>query len=145
MTVIVWDGKTLAADRLSGDDWTKTGRATKIHRMRGHLVGVAGIAAFCREFLSWFERGADPADVPAFQRDKDDYVHALVINPERKVYVYSRSPYPLLRENEICAIGSGKEVAEAALYFGKTAKEAVEACNVICTGCGGGVDTLTLE
>jgi hypothetical protein len=41
MTVIVWDGKTLAADKQATQADLKR-KVTKIHRLRGHLVGVSG-------------------------------------------------------------------------------------------------------
>lgn len=41
MTVIAWDGVTLAADRLSGCTGVRMS-LTKIHRVDGMLVGGAG-------------------------------------------------------------------------------------------------------
>jgi hypothetical protein len=74
MTVIVWDGKTLAADKQMGGDYPRT-----------------------------------------------------------------------VTEDAHHAIGSGRDFAAAAMYLGKTAREAVEVAMALTGFCGHGVDTLEFE
>lgn len=144
MTIIAWDGKTLAADKQSGDEWTKYGRTTKIRRIRDCLVGAAGNAAMNREMFAWFEAGAIAAELPDEQREIARCSSLLVITPEGLIRVYQNGGFPLDVENPYYAIGSGKEAASAVLELGFDAVRAVEIASIVCTGCGGGVDILTL-
>lgn len=144
MTCIAWDGKTLAADKLAGDQWTKFGITTKIHRVGGHLVGLAGIASLNREMLSWFAAGAKPEDFPARQKVEADCSSMLVVNPDGSHTIYQAGPFPMLYESRYAAIGSGKEAAAAVMELGFGAKKAVEIASRVCAGCGNGMDVLEL-
>jgi 20S proteasome alpha/beta subunit len=144
MTVIAFDGKTMAADRMSGNQWTSYGRSTKIAKVDGHLIGGAGVAAVSREFIDWFRSGRVPSDYPAGMKDKDDSTTMLVITPCGVVNVYQRSPMPMVHDNTWYAIGSGQEVAAAVMHVGYDAVKAVEVACAVCTGCGGGIDVLAL-
>lgn len=151
MTVIVWDGTTLAADRRAGDAWMKCGTVVKIARVNGHLVGCAGVAADAREVVAWYSAGANPALYPAGIRGKENGgAKMLVITPAGVVRIYDNSPFPI----EYCeaphgigrrmAIGSGREAAMAAMLAGCGARRAVEIATLICDGVGNGIDTLEL-
>lgn len=144
MTVIAFDGKKMAADRMSGNQWTSYGRSTKIVKVKGHLIGGAGVAAVSREFIDWFRSGCVLADYPAGMKDKDDTTTMLVITPTGEVNVYQRTPLPMVHDNKWYAIGSGQEVAAAVMHMGYDAVKAVEVACAVCTGCGGGMDVLTL-
>lgn len=143
MTVIAWDGIELAADRqmTSGNIVSTT---NKLRRLRGHLCAVTGGYDQGEEMFAWFERGADPKDFPPMQRDKDDWAGLVVVTPESKVLKYERTPYPIRFEAQRIAFGSGRDFALAAMYLGKTAREAVEVASVFDYSCGFGVDTLSL-
>lgn len=144
MTIIAWDGKMLAADKRSVNSGLAR-TVTKIHRISRFLVGASGSFDSTVEALAWVERGRHTDDYPKSQYDKDDYAVVFVIEPHTDfVFVYERSPYPLRFEDRFFAMGSGRDVALAAMHCGKTAKEAVEiACLFECS-CGNGIDTLTL-
>lgn len=143
MTVIAWDGHTLAADRQSGDQWTKFGRMTKIRLLRGHLVGAAGNSAQCRTMMKWFADGARAADFPASQRTEASAT-MLVITPRGVVHLYESTPDPIEFGGSYYAIGCGKEAAAAVLELGLGSLEAVRIASIVCAGCGGGIDTLQL-
>lgn len=145
MTCVIWDGKTLAADRESGNTYIKAFRATKISVMRGHLVGLAGNAAINMEWRAWFERGAIPEEFDGVLRDPDHYANALVITPRAEILAYQRTPYPLRPHGPWYAVGSGSEAALAVLECGFDAVKAVEIASRVCTGVGGGIDSLTLD
>lgn len=145
MTVVVWDGKKLAADKMvvSGD-LRRT--ITKIRKIRGHLCAISGDFDRGQEILEWFARGAKPEDCPAFQKDNNDWVGLLVITPDKRVLKYERSPYPMdMTESGRHAIGSGRDFAYAALHLGEDAEGAVRVASELCPTCGHGVDVLTLE
>lgn len=144
MTIICYDGKTLAADKRAVTMGLPR-TVTKIHKIRGHLVGCAGDAAPGRELIAWFERGADPADVPAFQCTSD-HVGMLVITPDARILKYERGPYPIdFTEEGVYAFGSGRDYAMAAMALGCDARQAVELASRFDIDCGNGVDMLTLS
>ena len=144
MTVIVWDGKTLAADKRSESVGLRR-TVTKIRRIRGHLVGTAGNAARGRELMGWWEAGADPKALPAWQQQNDEFVDMVVITPSREVLKFERSGYPIHFEDATFAMGSGRDYALAAMHLGCDAAAAVHVASLFDTGCGDGVDMLMLE
>lgn len=144
MTVIAWDGRTLAADKRS-DYGGCIQMVTKIHRAGGCLVGGAGEFSFILAMVEWVRNGRDPAQFPAHQRDKDDWQPTLVIEPDGRPALYERTPYPIRWERPFGAIGSGKQYALAAMRLGHDARMAVAVASEFCPGCGNGIDALTLE
>jgi ATP-dependent protease HslVU (ClpYQ) peptidase subunit len=146
MTVIAWDGKTLAADKMAGDAWIKRGTLTKIRRWAGAMVGCAGDAALCREMLAWLESGSNPTAFPESCRDRENAPTMLVIGINGQIVTYQHSPYPIeWDKGQPVAIGSGKEAALAVMELGYDARKAVEIASRICVGCGNGIDTLELK
>lgn len=144
MTVIAWDGKTLAADKMMGFG-TSHATVTKIHRINGDLVAWSGEAALGKACREWVRAGLIPADFPAGQRDPDRTGSLLVIKRSGAIHHYAAEPYALEVENATYSIGSGGEYADAAMYLGKTAREAVEVACALDPNCGNGIDTLTLR
>lgn len=143
MTVIAWDGKTLAADKLMGFG-TSHATVTKIHRIKGALVGWAGESALGKACIEWVRNGCLPEAFPQGQRDTSRTGSLLVITPCGEIHHYAAEPYPLVIENKTYTVGSGGEYAEAAMFCGKTAREAVEVACALDPGCGNGIDTLEL-
>lgn len=142
MTVVIWDGKTLAADKQATNAGLKR-RVTKLRRIRGHLCGVAGDFDYAEEIFAWFEKGADPATYPDFQKG-DNWVSFLVISPDRRILKYERSPHPIdFTEANYYAMGSGRDFAMAAVYLGFDAATGVEVASVFESSCGLGCDTLS--
>lgn len=143
MTVICWDGTTLAADkRAVNSGLVRT--TTKIFRVGDKLCGVAGDFAQGLAMVAWAEGGFKLDEFPESQRDKDEWATFVVIE-DGKVLVYERGSHPLRFEDKHFAAGSGRDFALAAMHCGKTAAEAVEIACLFENGCGNGVDTLTLE
>lgn len=143
MTVIAWDGTTLAADRRS----TNAGlirTVKKIFRVDNKLIGCAGSLSSCMELLNWAHEGFDPKKFPACQRDADDWASMLMIE-EGRVYKFERGPIPAEFHDPFVAIGSGRDFAIAAMHCGKSAEEAVEIASLYQCDCGNGVDTLRFE
>ncbi len=143
MTTVAWDGHTLAADKRSCFG-TLIHTVTKIYRVRGCLVAGAGDFDRIQETVAWFESGADPAKLPPFQRDNNDFVGLVVIQPDKTILRYERGPYPFKIESPFYAMGSGRDFAMAAMHLGKTASEAVEVAMALDSGSGNGIDTMTL-
>lgn len=141
MTVIAWDGKTLAADKMASNGGSKF-RVTKIWRIKKCLIGVCGDYAPSMAVKRWFEQGANPKDWPECNQDKDCWAALLVIDPQKQIWRYEREPYPFKIEEPFFAVGCGKEAAMAAMHMGASAKKAVKIAALVSPECGLGVDTL---
>lgn len=142
MTVIAWDGTTLAADkRATANGVVRT--TTKISRIKGHLVAFSGDLDVGMALLNWYKDGCVPEKWPQAQKT-DRWTSLLVITPEGKITKYETEPYPLLFEDKQFAMGSGRDFALAAMYLGKSAREAVKITNALSVECGNGIDWLRL-
>ena len=144
MTVIAWDGKTLAADkRATYFGLSRT--VTKIFRVGDVLVALAGNGSHGLEMLDWIRNGCKKDEFPAAQRAADENQWATVsVFGADGIRLYERTPFPAVIEDENYATGSGRDYAIAAMHCGKTAREAVEIACMFETSCGNGIDTLTL-
>lgn len=144
MTVVCWDGTTLAADKMVENGRTVS-LTTKIHKVNGSLVGLAGDLSYPLELLHWFRYGADPSTFPRFFKDPHRVeVAMLVISPDGSARQFLDGPFPARITQTHAAIGCGEESAYVAMACGLDAKAAVEMVCRFNSGCGGGVDTLTL-
>lgn len=145
MTIIAWDGKTLAADKQC----TTVGYATavtKIFRIEQGLVGIAGSPTHGMALLAWLKAGCDPDTWPA-SRDPESSADILFITNEGKIFEYSGKggPYPEPCEDAFIATGSGRDYALAAMHLGHDARRAVEVACALDVFCGKGIDTLELQ
>lgn len=142
MTVIAWDGETLAADKRAGTGAPRT--VTKIRRAsNGNLLGASGTAHGDMELMAWYEAGADPAAFPPSQRIAETNSQLLVIERgTKRVLHYLGTPYPAVFEDSFFAMGSGRDFALAAMMLSRDAAAAVWLACELCAECGNGVDTL---
>jgi len=141
MTVIAWDGRTLAADKRA----TSVGLArtvTKIQRHGDCLLAMTGDWDVAAEIRAWFKAGAVPSDFPTKARED---LSSLIVIRRDGVDLYSTGPYPMPIESEKVAFGSGRDFAEAAMHLGCTAIEAVSVACHFQNDCGNGIDVLALE
>ena len=144
MTCIAFDGRTLAADkRTSYGGLHRT--TTKIFRVDDMLVGCAGNSAVGKEVVEWIRRGRKAEDFPRKQAEDSTSCSVIVIERDGSILNYDVTPFPIRIEDKIFAVGSGRDFALAAMFLGKTASEAVLVASAFDTGCGNGVDELTLE
>lgn len=139
MTVLAWDGKTLAADRQLTLGGTPI-PSTKIHREDDHLVGLLGEVQEGLAFLEWYRGGCDPKEKPTMKQGFAAYV---VIG--KQLWKYESMLIPYLIDMPFWGAGSGGEFAIGAMAAGKTATEAVEIACQFDNCCGLGIDTLSLE
>lgn len=144
MTVVAWDGTTLAADKR-GVVGCMPVTTTKIFNLgeRG-LLGYSGEQSFGEAMLYWYKQGASEDTFPAHQRDSADCASVIVVRKGR-VIKYDRTPYPIEIHERQVAIGSGRDFALAAMYCGKSAVEAVEIACKFDVYCGNGVDALSAK
>lgn len=153
MTVIAWDGVRLAADKMAiggggiGRTVTKIWRHTDTEpgysRPRHSLLAITGSWDVGVQLREWWKAGAIPGDFPAPARE--DLASLIVIrNQGRVIEHYASGPYPLELDASRAAWGSGRDYAEAVMYLGHPAPEAVRVASVFQSDCGHGVDVLTL-
>lgn len=138
MTVIAWDGRTLAADRQATNAECRR-EVKKIYRLKsGELASFCGLEAGARELLSWYEDGADPAKYPPLQATQD-WVRLIVVT-RKGVFEYEQRPVKQPLKEKFFAWGSGRDFALGAMAAGATAKQAVLIASRYSVGCGMGVD-----
>jgi 20S proteasome alpha/beta subunit len=140
MTVIAWDGVTLAADRQSSIASTPF-CVTKIFRVskgnRTVLYGAAGNSCDAQEFHQWVIGNRD--------EPKLTNLHILCIDENGHVFWTDECMNWCKFEDGIMAIGSGGKFALGAMKAGASAYEAVKIACELDIDCGLGIDTLTLE
>lgn len=150
MTVIAWDGKTLAADKAATNvGYRRT--VTKVYKywcakaMKFHLVAFSGNGDQAMELLEWFRNGRDPATYPKFQEDTEGCTDCVFIDHHGTCWSYGKTAYPQKWEDKFNATGHGRDFALAAMHLGLDARQAVEVACALDNTCGNGVDAVTLD
>jgi hypothetical protein len=147
MTIVVWDGKTLAADKQSTSQGLQRS-ATKIFREGDLLIAGCGSVPAVLEMKAWFLGGAKPEDFPDRWRTKDpDDAPAdlLVVSRDGRCLRFEGSPYPIPVQEPYFAMGCGRAFAYGALLMGADSVRAVEIASELDAFCGNGVDTLAFD
>jgi ATP-dependent protease HslVU (ClpYQ) peptidase subunit len=149
MTVLVWDGKTLAADKQATEGGIKR-KVTKIKRcakgkFKGWLMGGSGPCAQANALMLWFEAGAKEDEFPKYQEDDELGAILTVISPAKDVLRYEYTHVPIVFEEEKFATGSGRDVAYGAMAMGADARRAVAITCDYMADCGMGIDYLVLK
>lgn len=143
MTVLVWDGTTLAADRQATIGELRRS-ICKIAKHKGALLAWCGLQSVGLVLAEWWINGADPEKYPAKHQENDDTSTSFyVIHPDKTVDCYERTHLPIRVLDKQWAAGSGRDFAYGALAMGADAVQAVNAAAVYCTSVGMGVDTMT--
>lgn len=143
MTTIAWDGKTLAADKQLTKGGAKFS-VTKIKRIKGLLIGIAGDAFLKQQLLHWFREGTKHEDFPELQKSEDTNCHVITINADKECHFWGTTPHPILIEEDFFAIGSGAHFALATMECGRNSVEAVRVAAKFDCNSGLGVDILEM-
>lgn len=142
MTVVAWDGKTLAVDRqaTSGHMISKH---TKIFKCRNDYVAAFwGPIGEYGVLIDWLESGAIPKDWPKLSED----VGVLIVSgKDGSALEYEGTGYPIPIEVPFYAWGQGRELAMGAMAAGADAIQAVRIANQHSAHCGCGIDAWDLE
>lgn len=143
MTVIVWDGTTLAADRLATSQGHKA-IVDKLFRLNdGGLGAYMGCPTHGNMLLDWYNKGADPEKWPKPPIGPDDNAHLVVVKTDGFVYMFE-GPVPFKLYDRQWAGGVGRAYAVGAMAMGANA---MVAASVACThhaGCGQGIMSMRL-
>lgn len=138
MTVIAYDGKTLAADRrrLASDSDVLCEPGRKVAVGKGGAIATTGSA------LSGEAKAAVIADLVAGKTDGlDDRVTGMALLDDGSAWLVNNGG--ALEINRPHAMGSGHEAARAAMIMGADARRAVEVASELVVTCGDGVDSYT--
>lgn len=139
MTVIAWDGKSIAADRRAERGGVVC-IATKLIKGRdGWMLATCGRMDQGIALKNWFNDGAEPKTYPAFMKDDDT---TLIAIKGKQVRVWESLPEPSSYNDKFSAWGSGAEFAIGAMAAGATALEAVKIAGKHCVTCGNGYDVI---
>ena len=144
MTVIAWDGKSIAADRRA-----ERGRVIEEHDKlfpgpNGSTISFAGEAAKGLLLVEWYCKGRKLKDWPKFQ-STEDFITMIVAGKDGKVDVYYDEPIPVPFSNNFNAWGSGAPFAIGAMAAGATPLEACKIAGKHCVSCGNGYDVIYFE
>lgn len=145
MTAIAWDGKTLAADKRAGSAAGFTSVTTKIFALNDALVAISGTLHVGMQMVAWYKAGANVDEFPEAQIEDETRCGFTVIDKNGKCYSYENSPYPIHNTGKFYADGCARECAMTVMYLGFDARRAVEIACELNSGCGNGIDTLTLD
>jgi len=142
MTVIAWDGKSIAADKLVA--YGDIERTTEKLVITGTgVLTFTGESTKGLELIEWFKNGRKKGDWPEFQKTDDFAV--LIFADSDRVEVFYQESTPDVMKGGFHAWGAGAKYAIGAMAAGKTAEEAVLIANEHCTNCGRGVDSFSLN
>lgn len=141
MTVIAWDGKTLAADTLLTYGDVRTTGYVKIKDIGDCVYAITGKMNHFEPLMAWHRDGCIVADYP--EECKDTSTLVVVDKRSGECMSYICSPYPCISEG-VDAWGCGMVMAFGAMYAGASAAEAVQICIDHCDGVGGTVMSVTV-
>lgn len=140
MSVVAWDGRTLAADKQATSS-SKIAVVTKIRRLTsGEVVAWTGSADCGLLMAKWYEDGADPEKWPDFQKDKDAWTRLIVASSTGAKF-YEQRLVAIPVEDKFMAWGAGQDFALGAMAMGADARRAVEVAIRYSDSCGCGVDS----
>ena len=146
MTVIVWDGETLATDKAATDGAAKWEAVKAWHHhdaFKGPLIlSGAGPLQTILTMRNWVLDGALQNKFPSVQLTPQ-FCHFVVISRTGLIR-YEQGPIPIDHGRDKCAFGEGKDFAYGAMAMGATAFQAVEIANRYSSCCGLGVATYAL-
>jgi len=138
MSVVAWDGKILAADRMGMfSDTIRT--IQKLWKLsNGEVVAVVGPISTGLLVKEWYEAGANRKELPECQKT-DEWAQLIVASKDGCFY-YDSQPVQIKVMDPFCAWGIGREVALGAMEMGGDAVKAVEIASKHVSGCGRGCD-----
>jgi len=140
MTIIVWDGSTLATDCAATDGSAKW-QTQKAWYWLGEILSGAGPLHTILEMREWYKGGRIPDKLPKVQLGPH-WCHFVVVGAGG-LQRYEQSPIPIEHGYDACAFGEGRDFALGALAMGASAAQAVAVCNQLVPSCGMGVHEYT--
>ncbi len=142
MSVIAWDGTTVAADRQATEENTRTS-CKKIIRIRSsEILCDVGDYSIGLALIDWYKKGRDPAKFPRIPKDNGT---KLIVFSAAGVIEYETSHHGVPVKEPFFAWGIGKDLAIGAMAMGADARQAVKVACKYNVLCGMGVTALTVR
>lgn len=138
MTVIAWDGKTIACDSQMSDNGIIQ-KTIKLHRVNDSWIASSGSSRAGVAMRQWIADGTK--DFPKLEKI-DEGTRMVVFSPSG-ITEYEASEYGVLLIGDLLAWGSGCDLAIGAMEMGASAVEAVRVACKHEVHCGG--DILSAE
>lgn len=145
MTTIAFDGKTIAADTLHEDNYGLFDHASKLYFGKDFVAGGAGMQ---HHMIKWWRQVKSMTfdevmehGYPDYEKGEVDPAILLVQLGTSQSFKHAGGFFvPVGRGFH--AVGSGRDFALAAMFLGKTAKEAVILAAEFDNGTGGLVEAV---
>ena len=143
MSVIAWDGKTLAADRMAVYDSIIIKTKKLITLPTGEVFAWAGVVENALAVVKWYQDGQCEPEWPKCQ-EQDDFASVILLK-DKKLYEYEQAPIlqPVLSFPR--AWGSGAKFALGAMAAGADAIKAVKITSTLCNQVGLGIDSVSVK
>ncbi len=123
MTTIAVSRDSMAGDSLVDDGGIRS-KTTKIFKVNGDLLGIAGALGEGLEFIDWYQ---DPDNDPPILPS----CNVVILKKNKTIWTIDSTNWPIKVKEKFYAIGSGAAAALGAMYAGKTPAEAVKiACKI---------------
>lgn len=146
MTVIAWDGKTLASDSQMTDDCGVTSCSKIFEIGKDCLFGGAGMAGYVALVRDWLMSGAAAKHRPDCAKYEGAWFGGIIIKGG-ECFALDSFLSAIRITAPHYAVGSGGAQANALMSTGMTAPQAVAHIiqNNLADGVGGQVQTLVLR
>ena len=139
MSVLVWDGISLAADRALNDGHVVV-VSDKIWEYKQSIIAGVGIINDIMMMKSWVMDGCNKHQFPKVTATSC----FVVVKPGTGLIRYTVSPFAIAHGFNKCAFGTGRDFAYGALACGATAEEAVRAASIYDLHSGKGATSFRL-
>lgn len=137
MSVIAWDGHTLAADCQG----TCAGMRNRTHKIKslpnGDLLAWTGEQDKGLVLFKWYESGCDPKTWPDFQKG-ENWTRLIIIHGG-KAFTLEQYPELIPVLDAFMAWGAGADFAMGAMAMGADAAKAVKIASRFSVHCGMGI------
>lgn len=144
MSVIAWDGKTLAADRQASCGGRIT-TSVKIFKHDDRLIGLIGSHESTQRLYNWLLSGMNPISFPQGLETDSGIPTVYVVHKSGYTVKFEDSPYPIVVNDGFWADGNGGDLALGAMAMGATAEEAIGVASKYNIYCGCGVDRFSFD
>lgn len=151
MTIVAFDGKTIAADRRATNHGVPISvRKIEIVESREFgkcVAAVVGDLARGIAMREWLISGADRSSFPA-ATEKSDWACLLLFREDKHgplVRQYENTPDWFESRTLPRAGGSGRDFALMAMRLGRSAHDAVALTIELSVQCGDGIDAISME
>lgn len=147
MTVIVYDGASVSADRLMGAGNQRF--KTPVDKLQlssdgMRVYGIAGEFYWFQAWIDWYEKSQNPRLLPVRNVSDNDSCGVFLVFHRDFAHEYSYARPYSVAILEPDAWGSGADFAVGALDAGLNARDAAAVASARCKHCGNGLLTFNL-